>query len=221
MTVTKNQDLLLYLQICADAYGENLAEKNKLDFSWQKLKLVFNNVVSEKEYYGFDEKNGFDAAIYYNERTNEVIVGIRGTEALSNDGDVSESANILNHSDKLTQFGELNAFHQVIQATIASIGYTGTYKVVGQSLGGALASVYAGLYTTEVSEAITINPIGVAYNFPQNQKVTNYLVMNDIFSMLNYDQQIGKVKLVSRLGGVKCNPTSTGTLFKTELKFAA
>ena len=40
---TKEQQLSLYLQICADAYGENLAENNKLDSSWQKVcRLGFN-----------------------------------------------------------------------------------------------------------------------------------------------------------------------------------
>lgn len=93
MTATENQDLLLYLQICADSYGESKPQNcdNTFNSDWQRLNLVINGVVSGQDYYGFDLLNGFDAAIYYNEETNKVIVGIRGTEALANDGDVSES----------------------------------------------------------------------------------------------------------------------------------
>ena len=214
MTATENQDLLLYLQICADSYGESKPQNcdNTFNSDWQRLNLVINGVVSGQDYYGFDLLNGFDAAIYYNEETNKVIVGIRGTEALANDGDVSESANILNQITELTQFGELINFHQVIQDTLKSINYDGSYKIVGQSLGGALASVYIQQSYTDntyvCTEAIAINTIGVSYAFDQSQsdKVTNYLVMNDIFAMLNYDQQIGSVKLVCRLG---FNPTET------------
>lgn len=199
--LTQEDNLSLYLQICADAYGENLAKENPISNSdWEKLNLVIDGKVSDEYYYDFnkifDENNGFDAAIYYNSKTNEVIIGIRGTELTANDGDVSESATILNCISDLTQFEKLENFYEVVLDTLLSINYNGTYKIVGQSLGGALASVYASKYNSDVSEVITINPIGVAYEFEQNQKVTNYLVMNDIFAMLNYDQQIGSVKLV-------------------------
>lgn len=37
---TQEQDISLYLQICADAYGEDLAKNNKLDSSWQSVGWV-------------------------------------------------------------------------------------------------------------------------------------------------------------------------------------
>lgn len=139
-TVT-NQDsnLLLYLQICADSYSENMGKENPIgDSNWEKLNLILDNKTSGEYYYDYNNiyniRNGFDAAIYYNAEANEVIVGIRGTEVFANDGDVEESANILNESDNLTQFNELKNFHTVIMDTLSSINFTGTYKVVGQSL---------------------------------------------------------------------------------------
>lgn len=127
MTTTINssqeENLSLYLQICADSY--KTTPDNPLSSEWEKLNLVINNKVSGEYYYDLDKifkkNNGFDAAIYYNATKNEVIVGIRGTEPTANDGDVEESANILNHSDELTQFNELDLFHEVIQATLTSM----------------------------------------------------------------------------------------------------
>ena len=196
-TVQTNDEqlLLTYLQICGDSYGPSKPSgyNNNPSSEWEKVEL-FDGTETIGEYY---DLNGLDFAIYHNSVTNEVIVAIRGTEPGAFDGDVLESAKILEKNPNLTQPNQLNAFHKVINDTLTNIGYSGTYKVVGQSLGGALASIYAGLYENEISEVITINPIGVAYtNYPQSNKVTNYLVMNDIFAMLNYDQQIGNVKLV-------------------------
>ena len=202
MSNNENEKLKLYTQICADTYGEDLSHnKNSLDSSWSKVFFVVNGVVTEKLYYGDDNKNGFDAAIYYNETTNEVIIGIRGTEALANDGDLLESAKILQQIQTLKESNELDVFHEIVQNTLRSINFTGKYKVVGQSLGGALATIYTNKFGSFVDETITINPIGAEYvstdqNYSASNKVTNYIVMNDIFSIYCYEQQVGTIKLV-------------------------
>ena len=198
MTAIESETLLLYLQICADTYGESKPNNcdNVIDNNWQKLNLVIDGTVSGEYYYGFGAQNGFDAAIYYNSSTQEVIIGIRGTEPFANDGDVEESAKILNKISALSQPEVLSDFHSVIQNTLSSIQYTGTYKVVGHSLGGALATIYENNYSSSVSEVIAINTIGIGYIYPDSSKVTNYLAMNDIFAMYSYDEQIGAVKLV-------------------------
>lgn len=84
---TKEKDLLLYLQICADAYGEILAKGNPIDDSnWEKLNLVIDGKISDHYYYDFNEifgeNNGFDAAIYYN-KEEHIWVEILGTEKIS------------------------------------------------------------------------------------------------------------------------------------------
>lgn len=120
---------------------------------------------------------------------------------MANDGDLLESAKILQQIQTLKESNELDVFHEIVQNTLRSINFTGKYKVVGQSLGGALATIYTNKFGSFVDETITINPIGAEYvstdqNYSASNKVTNYIVMNDIFSIYCYEQQVGTIKLV-------------------------
>ncbi len=209
-TRTEQEEFLLYSQLSAAVYNKPSGQVTNTitESGWQMINFE-NDPNKQPLYYYEDPNSGFDAAIYYNLNNNEVFVVFRGTEFRGNDGDVAESARILNNKTNLTQFDALPLFKTQIDTQLSNLKSTNpllntNYMVVGHSLGGALAAAYMKKYgnyeeegTPKCLGAIGINSIGVGYKFGnENNKVTNYLVMNDFFCMSTYDQEIGTIKLI-------------------------
>ena len=108
---TERESFLLYSQITANVYTHGKDDNNKLSGDWQPLKLYYDEKLHD-EFFDYDksqrfyeEKIGFDAAIYRNKDTGEIIVAFRGTEFTRLDNDVQESARILNQQTNLNQYG--------------------------------------------------------------------------------------------------------------------
>ena len=76
-TVTDEELLKLYTQIAGDSYGPSKPTEfnNQLKNGWTKL-IINPDESGDNIYYNDINDSGCDIAIYYNEVTKEVIVGI-------------------------------------------------------------------------------------------------------------------------------------------------
>lgn len=195
--INAEENISSYLDICADSYNNNSENQNHLSSGWQRLNIYGSNSDEEtniNDYYYQSDTNGFDAAIYYNIYTKELVIGIRGTEPFAFDGDVSDSIKILSKNENIDESTELVAFKMKVDEVLSKYNLdVSSYTVTGQSLGGSLALEFATLFPEYY--AVAINPLGNGYKI-NNSEASNFIVMNDFLAAMNYQYQTGTIKLV-------------------------
>ena len=134
-----------------------------------------------------EDNNGFYSCVYQKE--NEIIIVYRSSDDI-NDWIYSNREMALGHmpdqaENAIKVYDMVNKFSKENNMKITVIGY---------SLGGSLAAIVSAIRGVE---AVTFNPYGVKNLLDPNikyntDKVTNYCCENDIITIMNAENHIGK-----------------------------
>lgn len=179
-----------YALFGAIAYGAPAGDRlmHELPGSWERLKLPIASVYLDNPF------TGFQAHVYHNDATKEVVIAFGGTR-LTDVGDMSAN-NTISNGDLPIQFNDAHALYKRVADHLKSKRISATVSFTGHSLGGALAQYM--VIAKKKCPAVTFGAPGIldalgslageyepSYPYP----VVNYVATGDPVGM--YGRHLG------------------------------
>ena len=162
-------------------------------------------VYATPESLGMTTQTGYYGVAYLNTTTKEIVVAHRGTQLLTDTGDLK--SNWQNIAGQVPdQFPDARTFYNLVQQRVASdltlSNINITYSHTGHSLGGAIARQ---LSVEQSQVGVTFNALGDNGQLPAGADTSKLLAINAKYDKVSeFGTQVGTVieKYVSYISGI-------------------